>query len=218
MTKSVQVDSTPPAPGGVTGLVGKAHSKMIFARRVAVLIEAVGAHVPQGVSLLDVGTGDGQIAQAVGLRAGCTQVRGLDVMVRPETQIPVEVFDGATLPLEDKSVDVVSFVDVLHHTHDPFVLLAEAARVARQAVVIKDHLCQGLLDHVTLRAMDWVGNAPHGVVLPYNYAARETWLDWFEKAHLEVAAFETDLPLYPAPLSWVFGRKLHFITRLSPLV
>ncbi|MEM9271161.1 MAG: class I SAM-dependent methyltransferase [Pseudomonadota bacterium] len=205
-------------PQGFTGLVGKAHETMVFERRVSVLIETLSARMPNKASLLDVGTGDGQIAKAIAERADCSEVRGIDVMVRPHTHIPVDVFDGTGLPLEDKSVDVVTFVDVLHHTEDPFVLLSEAARVARQAVILKDHLSENLLDHATLRLMDWVGNAPHGVVLPYNYASRATWMDWFDKAGLDIASFETRIPLYPAPLSWIFGRKLHFIARLSPLV
>jgi 2-polyprenyl-3-methyl-5-hydroxy-6-metoxy-1,4-benzoquinol methylase len=35
------------------------------------------------------------------------------------------------------SFDVVMFVDVLHHTKDPMVLLREARRVARRAIVVK---------------------------------------------------------------------------------
>jgi len=55
--------------------------------------------------------------------------------------------------------------DVLHHTQDPAVLLREAVRVSRSFVLLKDHLDENILDDVTLRLMDWVGNRPHGVVL-----------------------------------------------------
>ena len=95
-------------------------------------------------------------------------------------------------------------------------LISEASRVARKAVIIKDHLSENKLDHLTLRVMDWVGNAPHGVVLPYNYAPRRDWDQWFATAGLKTDAFVTDVPLYPAPAKWVFGRKLHFIARLTP--
>jgi 2-polyprenyl-3-methyl-5-hydroxy-6-metoxy-1,4-benzoquinol methylase len=46
-------------------------------------------------------------------------VRGIDIMARPTSHIPVDIFDGQTIPHPDKSFDVVSFVDVLHHTDDP---------------------------------------------------------------------------------------------------
>ena len=170
----------------------------------------------EGAEMLDVGTGDGQIAKMIGERGQDITVTGIDIMERKKVHIPVTLFDGKTIPMDDDSVDVVTFVDVLHHTDDPQILISEAARVARKAVIIKDHLSENAIDHVTLRAMDWVGNAPHGVVLPYNYAPRRDWDRWFANAGLKTDVFETKVPLYPAPLSWVFGRKLHFIARLTP--
>ena len=196
--------------------IGQAHETLIFNRRVRVLVERLGALVPEGATLLDVGTGDGQIAKAIGAQQNGVTVTGIDIMERKTTHIPVTIFDGRNIPLEDNSVDVVSFVDVLHHTNDPQQLISEAARVARKAVIIKDHLSENKLDHMTLRLMDWVGNAPHGVVLPYNYAPRRDWDKWFAAAGLQTDSFSTDVPLYPFPLNAIFGRKLHFIARLTP--
>jgi SAM-dependent methyltransferase len=196
--------------------LGQAHEKLVFNRRVRVLVDHIGALVPQGAQMLDVGTGDGQIAKMIGEKQAGAQVQGIDIMLREKTHIPVTLFDGTTIPFEDNSVDVVTFVDVLHHTDDPQRLISEAARVARSAVIIKDHLSENGLDHATLRLMDWVGNAPHGVVLPYNYAPRADWDRWFAKAGLATDVFDTAIPLYPAPASLVFGRKLHFIAQLSP--
>ena len=107
---------------------------------------------------------------------------GIDVLVRPETKIPVQPFDGQRIPFADGAFDAVSFVDVLHHTDDPIVLLREAVRVAKTAVVIKDHLADGVLARPTLRFMDWVGNAGHGVVLPYNYWTQPQWSRAFARA------------------------------------
>jgi SAM-dependent methyltransferase len=191
------------------------HEKLVFSRRVDVLARMLGDLVPPGSAILDVGTGDGQIAQRIAAAQPGTTVRGIDVMLRPETHIPVDLFDGKTIPLGDKSVDVVTFVDVLHHTDDPDRLIAEASRVARKAVILKDHLAENGVNRLTLRVMDWVGNAPHGVVLPYNYASRQQWDAWFAAAGLRVDQFTTDIPLYPAPFSAVFGRKLHFVARLT---
>lgn len=199
-----------------TKTIGQAHEKLVFNRRVRVLVDHIGALVPAGAQMLDVGTGDGQIAMMIGQQQPDTQVQGIDIMLRDKTHIPVTLFDGTTIPFADDSVDVVTFVDVLHHTDDPQRLITEAARVARRAVIIKDHLSENALDHATLRVMDWVGNAPHGVVLPYNYAPRADWNRWFETAGLRADRFDTAIPLYPAPASLIFGRKLHFIARLVP--
>lgn len=196
--------------------LGQAHERLVFNRRVRVLVDHIGALVPADAQMLDVGTGDGQIARMIGQQQAGTQVQGIDIMQRETTHIPVTLFDGTTIPFADNSVDVVTFVDVLHHTDDPQRLISEAARVARSAVIIKDHLSENALDHATLRLMDWVGNAPHGVVLPYNYAPRADWDRWFGAAGLTTDRFDTAIPLYPAPASFVFGRKLHFIARLVP--
>ncbi len=196
--------------------IGQIHETLVFNRRVQVLVNQIGALLPDDAQMLDVGTGDGQIAKMIGERGKGITVTGIDIMKRGTIHIPVTLFDGTTIPMDDNSVDVVTFVDVLHHTDDPQILISEAARVARKAVIIKDHLSENGLDHLTLRAMDWVGNAPHGVVLPYNYAPRRDWNRWFDTAGLATDVFETKVPLYTAPLSWVFGRKLHFIARLTP--
>ncbi len=199
----------------LTATLGRVHNHAIFNRRVQALVDTLGPLVPAGARMLDVGTGDGQIAASIAARQVGTSIEGIDVMKRPHTHIPVALFDGETIPHPDNSFDVVSFVDVLHHTDHPDRLIAEAARVASQAVLIKDHLSESSLDHATLRLMDWVGNAPHGVVLPYNYASHATWMDWFSEAGLVTETFTTQVPLYPAPLSWVFGRGLHFVARLD---
>ena len=200
----------------LTKSIGRVHEKLVFNRRVRVLVDGIGALLPVESSMLDVGTGNGEIAKLIGERQKGTQVQGIDIMLRETTHIPVTLFDGTTIPLEDNSVDVVTFVDVLHHTNDPQILISEAARVARKAVIIKDHLSENVIDHFTLRLMDWVGNAPHGVVLPYNYAPRRDWDRWFSNAGLETDTFSTNVPLYAAPAKYIFGRKLHFIARLTP--
>ena len=64
--------------------------------------------------------------------------------------------------------------------------------------------------------MDWVGNAGHGVRLPYNYLSRAQWQRLWAQTGLEVDRIEERLGLYPRPASWLFERGLHFIARLRP--
>ena len=195
--------------------VDSIHGKLVYGRRVRVLSELLAPLAPEAASLLDVGCGDGLITSLVAAKRSDISAQGVDVLVRPETHIPVQPFDGTHLPLEDASVDAVMFVDVLHHTNDPEVLLREAKRVARKSVILKDHCRDGFLAGPTLRFMDYVGNARHGVVLPYNYWPEARWRDCFERIGLRVADWQARLHLYPWPASMFFDRKLHFVAKLE---
>lgn len=174
----------------------------------------MAALIPPDSSVLDVGCGDGLIDSIVQELRPDIKIRGIDILPRDSTHIPVEIFDGATIPLEDSSFDVVSFVDVLHHVQDPLVLLKEAKRVSSRYILIKDHLVEGLFARHTLRLMDWVGNDRYGVSLPYNYWSQRQWQRAFEELGLEKDKQISHLNLYPYWLDWVFGRSLHFFACL----
>ena len=170
--------------------------------------------LPQESSVLDVGCGDGKLAALMIQKRPDVRIEGVDVLVRPDTAIPLSHFDGQSLPFGDRAFDVVMFVDVLHHTDDPMILLREAARVAKQAVVIKDHTRDGFLAGPTLRFMDHVGNARHGVALPYNYWPLAKWKAAWETLGLRRETWIDRLGLYPWWANQVFGRRLHFVTKL----
>jgi SAM-dependent methyltransferase len=196
-------------------LLGRAHATLIFARRTRILSAAICNLLPRDAGILDVGSGDGTIACSWMKRRSDLTVQGIDILVRPETKIPVRAFDGCTIPYDDRSFDVVSFIDVLHHANDAEQLLREARRVSKNWVIVKDHFAENTWDRATLTLMDWVGNAPHGVSLPYNYWSRDRWKRAFKTAGLTEAKIEIDIPLYAFPLNWVFGRGLHFVSLLK---
>jgi SAM-dependent methyltransferase len=196
-------------------LLDRIHGDFVHVRRVRVLSEQIAGLLPQGARVIDVGCGDGLLASLIKGRRPDVNITGLDVLVRPSACIPVAPFDGVTIPYEDDSVDVVMFVDVLHHTDDPAGLLREAARTARRAILIKDHTRNGVLAGPTLRVMDWVGNSRHGVRLPYNYWDRQRWFDVCARLGLTIGVWRADLNIYPWPATWVFDRSLHFLARLD---
>src|SRR6266849_353506 len=152
--------------------MGGCHRAFVSKRRTRVLAEMLAAQIPQSASVLDIGCGKGAIANLIAQLRQDISIQGVEFVVRTECKIECRAFDGASLPFPDGSLDVCLFVDVLHHTQDPAILLREAVRVSRFFVLLKDHLDENIFDDVTLRLMDWVGNRPHGVVLTYNYQSR----------------------------------------------
>src|SRR5229473_5583795 len=194
--------------------IGAWHRAFVFQRRTRVLAEMLEEQIPQGASVLDIGCGDGTIGSLIAQLRPDIAIQGVEFLVRPGRKIACRAFDGSSLPFPDASFEVCLFVDVLHHTQDPAVLLREAARVSRSFVLLKDHLDENFLDDATLRFMDWVGNRPHGVVLTYNYQSRKEWAEHFSKCSLEEVNWTTQVPLYPSPFSLFVGQGLHFVSLL----
>jgi ubiquinone/menaquinone biosynthesis C-methylase UbiE len=197
---------------GLSTVIGALHDKLVSGRRVRILSEHLCEFLPPNAHVLDVGCGNGTIDALIQQRRPGISIEGIDVLVHRSPYITVHRFDGITIPYQSQSFDVVMFVDVLHHTDDPLVLLREAARVGK-TIVIKDHFCDGFLARFTLRVMDTVGNACQGI-LPYNYWSNREWTEAFTSLGMETEALKTSLGLYPFPASWLFGRGLHFVAKL----
>jgi len=187
-------------------VIERIHGSYVFGRRTRVLGDHLAELIPKDSSVLDVGCGDGLLASLITQKRPDVTLRGIEVLVRSQTYIPVDEFDGRVMPFADNSFDVVMFVDTLHHTHDPMILLREAVRLARRAILIKDHTLNGLFSGPRLRFMD-------SVALPYNYWPQRRWLETFETLGLKVPVWFTKLELYPWPATWFFDRSLHFIDR-----
>lgn len=194
----------------------KAHRKIVMGRRVRQISSHISELMPKEVlSVLDVGAGTGEMAQAISSFRPELIFSGVDVYIRPKTFIPVVKYDGDRLPFDDDSFDAVITVDVLHHCDDPVAVLKECARVSKRFVIIKDHVSDSVYDEKILAFMDWVGNSAHGVVLPYNYLSTSDWASAFDKAGLKSMHNAKQLNLYPMPLDMVFGGSLHCLHLLS---
>jgi SAM-dependent methyltransferase len=201
--------------GAWMSFIGKIHDGIVLNRRVEALARHIAELLPPNAGVLDIGCGDGMIDSLIMKLRGDVFISGIDVFVRDNVNICVTAFDGNLIPYETGSFDAVMLIDVLHHTQNPANLLKEAGRVSRDVIVLKDHIKEGVLAGATLRFMDWIGNAHHGVVLSYNYSTQRQWVETFAALNLTIQKYETRLGLYPWPMNLLFERSLHFIAKLS---
>lgn len=191
-------------------LLKNIHAKFIFSQRIERLSSRIASLVPNGSTILDIGCGTGQVGFLVRKKKK-VHVQGVELALRENCLIDVVEFDGRQLPFEADSFDVCMFVDVLHHTDNVKELVKEACRVSRELVIVKDHNYANVFEHLLLKVMDWVGNRPHGVILPYNFLKEKQWENIFSSAGLVPVAQLNSLRLYPPFIDFFFGGKLHFL-------
>jgi len=187
----------------------------VYDRRLEVLVSLLGSYLEGGETLLDVGCGAGTLGSALAKAHG-VEVSGIETNVREGCAIPVEPYDGATLPKEDNSVDTVLIADVLHHEEEPGRLLCEAARIARKRVIVKDHKVGALLAWPRISLIDWAANSGYGVRCLFRYPSTEGWHALFEECGLRVQEELSSINLYPAGLNMLFGRRLQYLAVLNP--
>jgi SAM-dependent methyltransferase len=104
-------------------------------REVAARLAAMGPFVEPGQRVLDFGAGRGDFLKVVGQDMG-VEIIGIDIIDYTDDDVEVLVFDGQTIPLPDKSVDVGMAAFVLHHTTDHAAAIRELVRVCRKRIVL----------------------------------------------------------------------------------
>jgi SAM-dependent methyltransferase len=170
--------------------------------------------------VLDVGGGTGVIAQAISDLFAVDKVASVDVENRflPSLTIETATFDGRHLPFADNSFDCVLFSNVLHHVppENRAGLLEECRRVAPAgALLLKDHLAVGALDHLRLTALDVIGNVPfHGMVRASYLGPRE-WRALAAASGYSIAS--TSHGRYRSgPMAMLFPNRLEVTMRWEP--
>lgn len=190
------------------------HRLVAYNRRVRILSREIAGILDENASVLDVGTGSGDIALEIGKLRADVKIHGIDVLVRKDSAIPVTWYDGEKIPFSDSSFDCVILVDVLHHTPSPMSLLREAFRVAKKSVVVKDHNCDTGFNKRVMRFTDWFGNRQYGVQLLYNFWTESQWKEAWHQLGTTPSTMKTKIGLYSRVTRIVFAENMDFVARI----
>jgi SAM-dependent methyltransferase len=191
----------------------------VYEARVRALSGRIARQLRPGDRVLDVGCGEGTLGAAVQRHPDCppgVRVEGLENRVRGGEPIPVTAYPGGKFPFPDASFDVVVIADVLHHEEKPDGLMAECARVARRAVVVKDHQISGFLARPRVVFLDWAANNPYGVKCLFRYNTPAQWREAARRHGLRAAVEEGSMrDLYPWGFNTVFGGRIQYFAVLE---
>ncbi len=163
--------------------------RLISPRYQITLLEALANMWPSSAPrVLDIGTGNGLIAEYIRLYFSVKSVCGVDFENRllRDVSLDFRVYGGQLLPFEKGSFDCVLLINVLHHVpvKNRQKLLEEIARVCATGgrIIIKDHITKSWLDTLRLALLDILGNVPFSGMVQASYFSQHEWTQFF--AHL----------------------------------
>ncbi|HWO60933.1 MAG TPA: class I SAM-dependent methyltransferase, partial [Umezawaea sp.] len=103
-------------------LVASLHRRFAQTSRRQALAAAVAQLLPAGARTLDLGCGDGTLAELVLQARPDVRIVGVDPLAR-SCGLPFARCDGARLPFRAGAFDAVLLLDVVHHAASPRGLL-----------------------------------------------------------------------------------------------
>lgn len=96
----------------------------------------ISSYIKQTDKIIDIGSGSGDVSLVLQSQGMDTTPVDVEDFHGPRL-IKTTIYDGKKLPFKDKSFDKALLLMVMHHTPNPELVFKEAARVAREIVVIE---------------------------------------------------------------------------------
>jgi SAM-dependent methyltransferase len=166
--------------------------------------------------VLDVGCGEGYVAEELAGR-GARQVHAVDIVdVRRNRRGPFKLFDGVRLPFADRRFDLVMLSFVLHHVPDDrkIALLSEALRVARGKVFILEDTPVSFFDRLANRRHGQAYRKKIDSAAPFGFLTPGEWR-WLFRG-LGVEAESRPLGRFCRSMLQPFARTAFVLRRSAP--
>jgi SAM-dependent methyltransferase len=150
-------------------------------------VTLVAPHLDRGMSVLDVGCGEGYVAEELAAR-GVREVCAADIVdIRRNRSIAFTLYNDAHLPFPNERFDLVMLNFVLHHVPDDrkIALLREALRVARSKVFILEDTPSSGFDRLVSRRHGEAYRRGIDSSAPFGFLTRGEWRWLFRGLGLE---------------------------------
>ncbi|HEX3696672.1 MAG TPA: class I SAM-dependent methyltransferase [Polyangia bacterium] len=151
-------------------------------------VSLVTPHLSPGMSVLDVGCGEGYVTDMLRGR-GTGEVFGVDIVdLRRDKSGVFRLYDGRTLPFPDDRFDVVMLNFVLHHVPDELKigLIREALRVARVKLFVLEDTPATAFDRFVSRRHGDAYRRKIASDAPFGFLTRAEWRWLFRGMGLEL--------------------------------
>jgi ubiquinone/menaquinone biosynthesis C-methylase UbiE len=149
-------------------------------------IDRIENFLNEGDKILDIGGGPGTVAYLLKTKGYDINIIDVqDVSIFKEIQ-PV-IYDGVTMPFDDKDFDIALILTVLHHTNFPEEILKEAKRVAKKIIVIEDIYRNSIQKYITYLIDSFANfqffNHPH------NNKSHHEWIRLFNDLNMQLISY-----------------------------
>jgi len=153
-------------------------------------LRIVSKYISKGGIVADIGCGPGRFCELLCDQYPDLAIRAADSVAgflgKDRNNLRYFHTNAESLPFQDKSIDVVYMIDVLHHIKDREQAISGIARILKKdgIVIFRDIVNQGLFSNLKYRMID-LSCFYYSFHLP-RYWTKKEWISKLKKHHLQL--------------------------------